>query len=123
MLGADFCSVALYLLLSVGLDDLSVGAIDGGALDVNVSRVVAWCLSVLLSVSPFLVGLCVPEADLLLCVEGACGECDPLPSILSALLPPPSTFPSRVLTFGTFSPVAAVRRSDWPEVLEFDIAA
>lgn len=120
MLGAGLCSVGLYLLLSTGLVDLSVGAIEGAALEVNVSRVVIWCLSVLLSVSPFLLGLCDPEAALLPCVE-ACGDSDPLPSILSALLPPPSTFPSRDLTFDIFSPVAAVRRSEWAATLECDI--
>ena len=117
MLGADLCSFGLYLLVSTGLLDLSVGAIEGGAREANDSLLVTWCLS---AVSPFLLGPCGPEATLLPCVE-TCGDCDPLPSILSALLPPPSTFPSRDLTFGIFSPVAAVRRSECPEALECDI--
>ena len=120
MLGAGLFSFDLYILLSTGLLDLSVAAIKGGAREANDSLVVTWCLSVLLSVSPLLLGPCDPEAILLPCVEG-CGDCDPLPSILSALLPTPSTFPSRDLTFGIFSPVAAVRRSECPEALECDI--
>lgn len=113
LLSAGRCSAGRYLLLSDGLDDLSVGAIDGAALDVNASRVVTWRLSVLLSVSPFLVGL----YD----AEGGCGDCDALPSILSALLPPPG--PSRDLTFGgIFSSAAGARRLDCPAALECDIA-